>query len=200
MPHRACFGMLTFFWVDEDLPPTHRGQPQLEYEWVNFNAFAARLVAEGICDLKSIGINSLHQALEDEPWKRSPPLENVRERDRELVMYRRTVGRLNSLVPAAAQWIFHAGRMIFHLQDEWKASQGPGDDQGSGESLWKGKNGFCRERWGFWKSRFAWVHGLKELEFEAKAIAKRAVEIMEKIEKNPETEFWQERIKQGFSH
>ncbi|KAL9114198.1 MAG: hypothetical protein Q9187_007509 [Circinaria calcarea] len=195
MPHLSCTNV--DLRADEDLTPRHRDQPQQEYEWHNYNAFAARIVADGICDLKRVGIRTLRNALEREPWKRPSHVENIRGYDRELAMYRSSIRHLDCLVPAAAQWIFHAGHMIFHLQDEWRASQDPGEDQGFGEGLWKGKNGFCRERWDFWKSRFTWVQGLKELEFETKAVAKQAVERMEKIEKYPETELWQERIKQG---
>lgn len=48
-------------------------------------------------------------------------------------------------VPAAAQWIFHTGHLVYHLNHEYEphgASGGP---------LWGGKRGFCVDRWNLWE-------------------------------------------------
>lgn len=71
-------------------------------------------------------------------------------------------------VPAAAQWIFHTGHLVYHLNHEYEphgASGGP---------LWGGKRGFCVDRWNLWKSQFAWVSTLWQLHKSTRELAAMA--------------------------
>ena len=52
-----------------------------------------------------------------------------------------------------------------------------------GGALWKGKHGFCQERWRFWKERFLYLAGVAELESETREVAKKAAEKMDAVER-----------------
>ncbi|OJJ35845.1 hypothetical protein ASPWEDRAFT_76201, partial [Aspergillus wentii DTO 134E9] len=55
-------------------------------------------------------------------------------------------------IPAAAAWIEILGVAIYDWEDDWsgRVRSAPG----RGGPLWKGKHGFCRERWALWRQRF----------------------------------------------
>lgn len=122
------------------------------------NAFAARLTVSGIIDLKHMAVWALSTALEDAAQDSSSP----------------SVNKLDVWVPAAAQWILHAGRVISNTEEEL----GPIT---RGGRLWKGTPGFSKERWDFWKARFGWVQEQSEPSDETKKIAGEAVAAMESV-------------------
>lgn len=105
-------------------------------------------------------------ALEDEPW-------NHPEKKKQLPCL--SIRVLDGYVLGAAQWIFHAGRVIFASREQYGRA-------GVGLELFKGPNGFSPERWNFWKKRFAWVQEQTELNQETRAVAKKALEVMEQID------------------
>lgn len=87
--------------------------------------------------------------------------------------------RLDGLVPAAAQWIFYAGRALFECKDQIEPG---GSDPMKGGALWSGRSGFFRERWDLWKKRFEWVQAVERVTASTKEMAKQAVESMSEIE------------------
>jgi len=63
------------------------------------------------------------------------------------------VSKLTYLIPAAAIWISILGSQIYASTEEY-APSAQGGQPGLGGPLWKGKHGFCPERWNLWKQRF----------------------------------------------
>lgn len=47
-------------------------------------------------------------------------------------------------LPVAAQWLLFAGKEIYDCEEV---------TQGQDEGLWKGKSGFSKARWDFWRER-----------------------------------------------
>ena len=169
---------LTRHSIDFDPTPDDPDQSKCRSQWLNINAFAARITA-GSCaaEFSLFGLWSLREALEEEPlqddaWSRWA------EADPDKIL-----SKLDGSVPTAAQWIFHAGRALFTCEDQIEPSPNRGNPM-KGGALWGGKSGFCRERWDLWKKRFEWVQGVTTLEASTKEAAKKAVEAMEQIEKD----------------
>lgn len=159
---------LTKLFIDFDPPPDDPDQANARLRWKNINAFAARITAFPCANTyKTYGLWSLRQALEDDAQ------ENGYE----------YLPTLDGSVPAAAQWIFHAGQVIFACEDKIEPSRQRGDPLRGG-ALWKGKSEFSKERWSLWKTRFEWMQGVETLAASTKEIAKKAVEAMEQIEKD----------------
>jgi hypothetical protein len=75
----------------------------------------------------------------------------------------------------AANWISLAGAKLFASDDDFGIA-------GGGRRLWKGKKGFCKERWKLWKKRFQEVSQSAQPSQNTRDIAKRAIEDMEKFE------------------
>lgn len=165
-----------------DPPPSDKDRDEVRQQWININAFAAKLTAAHVTDLKLWAIWAFRDALEDEPWNRSFNPEEIDKARREAKLYGRTIDILDGIVPAAAQWIFHAGHLVFQCQEEYPPGAHTGDPARGGD-LWKGKHGFCKERWQLWKARFQWVTEAQELREETRVVAKEAVDVMEKIER-----------------
>ncbi len=136
--------------------------------WVNLNAFVARLTAARVYDFELYAIWQLRDALE----------EPVEESGEEV-----TDSSFDAKIPAAVQWIFYCGELIYTSKREYEHGPRVGDPARGGE-LWKGdKRGFCEERWGFWKNRFAELQHYEKLLPETRALAGKAVQVMEGIEK-----------------
>lgn len=92
---------------------------------------------------------------------------------------------LDVAVPAAAQWMLHAGKVIFNSGDEVRENEiQPSHGLGSLATvkLWKGRPGFCKGRWTLWRKRFEWVNSMEELNAVSRGLAKQAKEAMEEIE------------------
>ncbi|KAI1802987.1 hypothetical protein F4811DRAFT_526642 [Daldinia bambusicola] len=82
---------------------------------------------------------------------------------------------LNVNVPIAAQWILHAGEVIYNCEESFKLEPRDG--------LWSGKPGFSWGRWKLWKERAEWVSSLKKVvRPETIDAAKKMVERMSQIE------------------
>ncbi|CAG9978658.1 unnamed protein product [Clonostachys byssicola] len=83
---------------------------------------------------------------------------------------------LNINIPLVAQWVLNAGELIISLNkkiEPWPPNQ---------KSLWTGPPEFCIARWEFWKSRAAWVQGLKSIHPKTRELARVVTEAMEKAE------------------
>ena len=139
-------------------------------EWVNLNAFLARITAGQVVDMKHMAIWTLRSALEDEMWNRQFPaaMSSVG------LTHKTTIHILDGLLPGAVQWILLAGRVVHNAEDDYGTIAHGGD-------LFTGKEGFSRERWDFWMTRFRWVQEQSELDQETRDLASKAVEVMANI-------------------
>lgn len=126
-------------------------------EWINLNAFVARLVGAELVDWETYPIWSLRDAFEED-------FRTVSEND------------INALV--AAQWMSHAGSLIYDLCVEESAVDNPKITKGG--SLFDGECGFNRKRWAFWKTRATKLIG--EVSVDIKDIAIYVSEKMHEME------------------
>lgn len=83
---------------------------------------------------------------------------------------------MNANVPIAAQWIQHAGLLIWNCEADLGLSTRP-------ESLWQGNPGLSYPRWKFWKERATRVTQAKLVNPRTRDCAKGMVEEMTRIEK-----------------
>ncbi|KAJ5780043.1 hypothetical protein N7457_005203 [Penicillium paradoxum] len=66
---------------------------------------------------------------------------------------------LEALIPAAAAWIDILGAELYSWDEDFDGDSGGA--LGKGGPLWKGKHGFCQERWQLWRERFGEVAGME---------------------------------------
>lgn len=86
------------------------------------------------------------------------------------------IQKLNVNVPIVAQWIKHAGRVIYNCEDSFDLPERDG--------LWRGQPGFSWGRWKLWKERAEWVADLKKhVRAETRDAAREMVATMVDIEK-----------------
>ncbi|KAI9873601.1 MAG: hypothetical protein M1830_010810 [Pleopsidium flavum] len=90
-------------WNYFDSPPSNPNRAKERQEWINLNAFTARLAANRIVDLKLWAIWAFREALEDEPWSDSSLQTIESEGGDKAESHRYTVAVLDGYVPAAAQ-------------------------------------------------------------------------------------------------
>ena len=85
-------------------------------------------------------------------------------------------------VPAAAQWFVHASKVILKdgkdVYKNWFLGS-----QSNVSQTWKGKEGFSKERWEFWKRRLGKVEGMEVYSEETKEWARKADVAMGKAER-----------------
>ncbi|KXJ97051.1 hypothetical protein Micbo1qcDRAFT_155805 [Microdochium bolleyi] len=135
-------------------------QDKLNVEWVNFHAFAARLMAANVTDLSTHALWMLRDALEQELEAGS------KEANREVL--------------TATVWIEYAGPLLFE-KVLWNPNPTLGDEDKrmlKAGPLYKGGPGLSSDRWLFWMKRFEEVAG-KAVDGEAKAAALRTAKLME---------------------
>jgi hypothetical protein len=170
--------------------PSDPNCAKLRRDETNWNAFLAKVNASGRCgpDFKYYAIWALRRALEDADWTSPRSIDPAYDDEiKARLQHENSMHALDGYVPPAAQWIFHAGRLVFGSDDEYAASPTTGDPAAGG-ALWTGKHGFCRERWDFWKQRFAWVGEQVELDVSTRDVARAAVEAMAKIDQEAQVE------------
>lgn len=92
--------------------------------------------------------------------------------------YQKSVWPLNGWVPAAAQWIFHAGQVVYESQLEIDRSPTHGDALGGGDL----GEGSCKGTWSLWKDRFDWVQKNLEVERQTRQTAGEAFALMASIQ------------------
>ena len=147
-------------WNYFDPSPDEPDRMEQRQSWCNLNAFAARLTAQHCCEFTNFGLWSLRTALEDVPAD---------------------ICGLDGDVPAAAQWMLHAGQTIFECDDEMIPHPQLGDWYKGGQ-LWDGKHGFCPERWAVWKRRFVQIRDIPDLDEETKRWASEAEKAMNVVD------------------
>jgi hypothetical protein len=86
------------------------------------------------------------------------------------------LGRVNVNVPIAAQWIRHAGLVIWNCEADL-------DLQKREDGLWQGSAGLSYPRWKFWKGRASEIANSKLVSFQTRDFAREMVEEMTNIEK-----------------
>lgn len=135
--------------------------------WANVNFFLARVVALGLEGSQFFAIYALRQALET-PHQDSEEATATQQYD--------------AYVPAAATWILAMGRDLALKEEDLTPEDQKQGNPGRGGELWKGKAEFSRERWGFWKERFATVGAMEDVREETRSVARDVVQHMERAE------------------
>lgn len=133
---------------------------------VNVNHFLALLVAtdEPIFEWGSLfALMTLRIALET-PWEKMAPEDP-----------------LVAWIPAAASWIEVLGAEIYEWDEEYESGPLVGAP-GSGGPLWKGKHGFCKERWKLWRDRFGEAARKEDESEQVRRVAGEAELMMKEIE------------------
>ncbi len=138
-----------------DLPtkdPVERMFSQSRKEWLNINAFLAKLWALDIVDEHFFGITTMRMLLEPLSVQstKGPTVDVDRDDPQELQ------------IEVAAIWIKIAGAKMYRCRKilgpkgnpDWKANQGaPGASGGT----WDGADGYHPDRWAHWKQIFSEV-------------------------------------------
>lgn len=150
-------------WNDGPRSGEEHSLPEI-HAWTNINAFIASITKEGLGEFWLYAIWAMRDALEVE--HKGQLATSIQDAE----------------IPAAAAWIMVVGEELWEREDIWEASKTAGNPAGGGK-LWKGKRGFCKERWSFWKQRFHLLGQRTSLKGETREIAAEAFERMENIEK-----------------
>ncbi|KAG7095086.1 hypothetical protein E1B28_005874 [Marasmius oreades] len=143
------------------------GDEEARAQWVNLNAFVARIAVAHIAGFELYAIWSLRDAFEGTEFaERGAPL--------------------NGLVPAAAQWILIAGRLMYHSQRVWIVPTNQGDPARGGSLIPVIKKGFSKERWAFWRKGFEIVSQYlgEQIGKGTRAVAMEAWDKMNEIERS----------------
>lgn len=158
--------------------------------WVNINNFCATLSKTRTPELdeRSLSAWVLKEALEKAPWEEAshPDLEEMLEEDpddevvAEEVAYEyesRKVGVLEYWVPAAAAWMNIDAKGILEMKGRISVA----DDEEWEPTLWRGRKGWSRERFEFWRGRFEVISGMEKLSESTRNEAVEAVRCMEAV-------------------
>jgi hypothetical protein len=149
-----------------DAPAAQNGFIEKEVDaWAHMNFFLARITDRNIFDLSMYFIFAMRTALEDK-LQDDPEATAVQKYD--------------AYVPAAGAWIMAAGHQLYRMQKDFTPSDDKHGDPARGGELWEGKSELSKERWMFWKERFAAVAKMNELQEKTRVVAKDAVEEMER--------------------
>jgi hypothetical protein len=133
--------------------------------WTNMNFFLAALTGKEIADNSIFAIWAMRQALE-----------TPHEDDEEST----AVEKYNTYVPTAAAWVFGGFRVLFHKEEDLTPKDKKSGNPGRGGPLWKGKGEFSKERWYFWRERFAEIGKMDDVSEDTRTVAKDAVQAMER--------------------
>ncbi|KAF7177977.1 hypothetical protein CNMCM7691_006617 [Aspergillus felis] len=141
-------------------PPAYtKSDDQGITEWINLQAFTARLMSKCDPSISLLGVWSLRSGLEEE-------LSDT---------------ELKGEGAAAAMWMVYGGEILFSqlangVQDEERERlMKPG-------TLYSGQGQLCLERWQFWKQRFGEISEQIQVDDETKWVIQLAKEKMERIE------------------
>ncbi|KAK7062636.1 hypothetical protein VNI00_000124 [Paramarasmius palmivorus] len=160
-------------WNWFDPPETDPERDNERKEWVNLNAFVAHVTLAHVMDFELYAIWALRDAFEEDGFAKVPD-------DSESPST--TSSPLDAHIPAAAQWIFVTGTLIYHSERQWVPGPNEGDPARGGPLLPFSTQGFSRERWNFWKMGFATAAKDKRLGEDTKNISQAVYEKMEEIE------------------
>lgn len=160
----------TFEAVDQSSASDKVNQPELSLdEWLNLNAFIARVFRNVDSSFRTFGIWELRAGLEGDVTKdnEGKPLPQA---------------SVDTKVRVAAEWIIRAGDRLWKdsLLGVWADSTETRAYVGG--DLIPATNGLNLERWGFWKRRFAEVRGVVQDQGATDAV-RQALEVMTAWEK-----------------
>lgn len=130
--------------------------------WYGLNAFAARLARDGTCDCQLYAIWAIREGLENKP-------------DHRAEAYHVQGPVLDCHVAVAAEWIRQCGRAFYASTEDFGTA-------GAGGSQWKGKGGYCKERWQFWKQRFGEIAEEEQVNAQTRQMAQEAEKMMAEVE------------------
>jgi hypothetical protein len=135
--------------------------------WANLNFLFARIAGKELenVDLGTYAIFAMRTALEDD--HQDDPTSTA-------------VQKYDAYIPAAAAWILGYGHGLFKIQKDLTPADDNQGDPARGGELWKGKSEFSKDRWNFWKERFAIVAKMDGLLEMTRVQARDAVEAMER--------------------
>lgn len=89
-------------------------------------------------------------------------------------------------LPAAIEWITHAGELLVSSRQEFPSGDGKGDPARGGER-WTGKKGFCASRWELWMRRFEELAKSQQCSDEVKGLAAKAATEMQRLSEERDT-------------
>jgi len=134
--------------------------------WANMNFLYALFTGKEIDDCSNpFAIWAMRQALE------TPHSDDEQST---------AVQKYETYVPAAAVWVFGAFRVLYQKEQDLTPKDDSGGDPARGGDLWKGKSEFSKERWSFWKERFAEIGKMDEVSEATRTVARDAVNAMER--------------------
>lgn len=148
-----------------DAPEPGKSFPLESMAWANMNIFYAYVTREEILDLSLFGLWAMRQALEN-PHEDDPQSTAVQKYD--------------TYVLAAVVWSQGAGKVLYNKEEDLTPSDGRQGNPAKGGELWKGKAEFSKERWNFWKERFAVIGKMDDVSRDTSIAAKDAVLSMER--------------------
>ena len=128
--------------------------------WANLNAFTARLTAASVSNFETYATWILRHTLE------------VERRDEEI----------DDNLPAATTWVIYAGRIIYHNAAK-ECTNSTETHPSHIHFLRKFSTRFSKERWDFWKERFAFLQGQETLKQRTRDSAGEALDRMAEIER-----------------
>jgi hypothetical protein len=155
------------YWGDVPGHGSGSTDPEI-HAWANLNCFWAGLTRDGVCDLWLRCIYAMREALEHDMEKRGSFKKFT------------AVQFYDSLVPAAAVWVFALQRKLHEKEEDMtrnRFSKRP--DYAHAGALYGGPSSFNKERWRFWKERFSVIRHMQFLKDETRDLARRAFDIME---------------------
>ncbi|KAF2123954.1 hypothetical protein P153DRAFT_351539 [Dothidotthia symphoricarpi CBS 119687] len=157
-------------------------------EWINMNSFCAKLSLKGDSKVDRRWDSDwvFRCPLELTPWDddNSDLLENKDlelEKSRAQYEYQleeRDIKSLNFWIPGAVAWIKINGQGIYDMTGNMSR------EYDWVKTTWKGPKGWSKERFGYWRERFAWVSTVETLDGRTKEDAREAANIMKNIEEN----------------
>lgn len=150
--------------------------------FLNLQSYAARIAGLGLVPLECYAIWALTDALEGEmtPIRGAPDEVNPNPA---------AVEDLPWKVAAAAEWIIHAGHVIYGRDEEvYGTAGGPlwRLDKAEARRLrrkYRGTQGLCLARWTLWKQRFAVIRDSDEVDHGSRGLAGRGYGYMEMVER-----------------
>jgi hypothetical protein len=133
--------------------------------WANLNYFYGLVAGTDVFDLSLYAIWAMRQALET-PHEDDPQSTAVQ--------------KYNTYVPAASTLCFGMHRALFELEKDLTPADKKHGNPAKGGPLWKGEAEFSKDRWFFWKERFAEIGNMESVSEETRSIARDAVQDMER--------------------
>lgn len=181
--HSAHMG---FLHPTADLLPTGDGAAPMDSDlkgrFLNLQSYAARIAGLGLVPLEAYAIWALTDALEG-------VMTPIRGAPDEVNPDPAAVEDLPFKVAAAAEWIVHAGHVLYGRDEEVYATAGGPLwrlDKAEARRLrrrYRGTQGLCPARWTLWKQRFGANRDSEEVDEGTRRVAGRAYDAMESVER-----------------